>query len=116
MSSREKEVGAAACYPTDPLSSLELHNLSHDVPELHKIHQSTDFEALELCIGRSGNFCAHECDSNLNRCEVEVPYLFREMRYCEEKLVFFSSSQACGSLITAYKVSRWTAVATAATV
>ena len=33
---------------------LELQNMLHDVPELHKTSQSSDYEALKLWKGRSG--------------------------------------------------------------
>ena len=41
-------------YPTDPFTSFKLQNLSHDAPELNKIHWSPDFEALKLWMAPSG--------------------------------------------------------------
>ena len=35
-------------YLTDPLATMELQNPSHNVPELHKIRPSPNFEALIL--------------------------------------------------------------------
>ena len=40
--------------PTNPFTILELHNLSHDVPEQNKIRRSPDLEALKLWKGSSG--------------------------------------------------------------
>ena len=39
--------------PIDLSVSLELKNLSHDVPEVHKIPRSPNWEALKLRKGRS---------------------------------------------------------------
>ena len=41
-------------YPADSSTTVELQNLSCDVPELHKIRSSPDLEALKLWKGRSG--------------------------------------------------------------
>ena len=41
-------------YPTDPFTTLELHNPLHGVTELHKIGRFPDFEALKLFRDRSG--------------------------------------------------------------
>ena len=49
---REEE--KALNYPTDLFIILELWNLTHDVSELHKIRRLTDYEALNLRKGRSG--------------------------------------------------------------
>ena len=40
--------------PTDPSTTPELENPSHDVSELHIIRRSPDLEALKLQKGRSG--------------------------------------------------------------
>ena len=40
--------------PTDPFTTLELQNPSHDVSELHEICRSPDLKALKLWKGRSG--------------------------------------------------------------
>ena len=40
--------------PTDPFTILEFQNPSKDVPEVHKIRQSPDREALKLWKDRSG--------------------------------------------------------------
>ena len=44
--------------PTDPFTTLELQNPSHHIPELNKIRQSLDFEALKLWKGLSGKIPA----------------------------------------------------------
>ena len=41
-------------HPTDPFTILEFQNPPPVVPELHKIRQSPDLEALKLWKGRSG--------------------------------------------------------------
>ena len=41
--------------PTDPFTTLELQNPSHDAPNLFGIRRSPDFEALKLGKGRSGH-------------------------------------------------------------
>ena len=47
-------------FPTNPFTILELQNLSHDVPEQHKIRQSPDLEALMLQKSSSGYPDVHE--------------------------------------------------------
>ena len=42
-------------YPTGNFPILELYNPSHDIPELHKIRRSADFEVLQLVKDWSGN-------------------------------------------------------------
>ena len=41
-------------YLTDPFTILELHNVSYDVTELHKIRRSPNRESQILRKGRSG--------------------------------------------------------------
>ena len=52
------------CSPTDPFTILMLQNPSHDVPELHKFHQSLDLEALKLGKCRQGNMCTQSQSVN----------------------------------------------------
>ena len=42
------------CFPTDPFTTSELQNPSHDVSELHKNCRSPDLEPLKLWKVRSG--------------------------------------------------------------
>ena len=42
------------CLSTDPFTTLELQNPSHEVIEQRKIRRSPDFQALKLGKDRSG--------------------------------------------------------------
>ena len=45
---RKLGIRQAILHPTDPFTTLELQNPLHDVPEIHKIRQFPDLEAIEL--------------------------------------------------------------------
>ena len=56
ISTHRTYVHSACNKPTVRFTILELSNRSHDVPELHKIRRSADFEALVLWKGSSGTY------------------------------------------------------------
>ena len=56
--------------PTSPFTNLELYNPSHDVPELHRICPSTDFEAILSGKGSLGGHWTTSSDASELRKQI----------------------------------------------
>ena len=69
-------------YPTDPFTTFELQNPSHDVAELSRIRRSPDAEASKLRKVRSGSLSAPKLSMTL------------EMHFPDETFLDFKASKS----------------------